>query len=288
MNYLYEHSDILNTPYEAFMFDTFKDSFPVRSHFHPYVEMIYMLEGNMFATCDKTEYYMSEGNLILFFRDSVHSLSASSVKGAKFVGIKFDIARLTVNTSITPKLQTMLSVARGQKARIFFDKEETGQKDFEGLFTECAKELNEKRMGYDIVVHAKLCILMTGIIRIWQKEGIDFTNVSEYVSKEELNIQNILEYIDMHLDENLKVDELAKRCNMSYSHFARSFKEQYGRSCKEHLELLRVEKAEELLKFTDISLNDISNELGYADQSHFIRAFKKLKGITPGNIRSIG
>ena len=45
MNYLYEYSDILNTPYEAFEFDTLKNDFPVRPHFHHYVEFIYMLEG---------------------------------------------------------------------------------------------------------------------------------------------------------------------------------------------------------------------------------------------------
>ena len=126
---------------------------------------------------------------------------------------------------------------------------------------------------------------MTRLIRIWQREGLDFSDLSDYVSRDELTIQNILEYIDIHLDENLKVEELAKRCNMSYPHFARTFKDLYGRSCKEHLEMLRVEKAEEMLKFTNLSLNDVSMELGYSDQSHFIRAFKKLKGVTPGSIR---
>ena len=96
---------------------------------------------------------------------------------------------------------------------------------------------------------------------------------------------NITEYIDLHLDEDLKVSDLAKRCNMSYSHFAKSFREMYGRSCKEHLEMLRVEKAEEMLKFTDYSLSDIAQELGYSDSSHFIREFKKHKGVTPGSVR---
>ena len=59
----------------------------------------------------------------------------------------------------------------------------------------------------------------------------------------------------------------------------------YGRTCKEHLELIRVEKAEEMLKFTDYTLNEIAQELGYADQSHFARVFKNLKGITPGSVR---
>lgn len=285
MNYLYEYSDILNTPYEAFVFDTHKGDFPIRPHFHHYVEMIYMVQGNMFASLNEKEYYLNEGQMLLFFSDCLHSMSASSVKKAVFMGIKFDAARLTVNSGITPRIQTLLNAARGQNARVFFDEEECRENGFEDIFTDCVKELNEKEIGYDISVHAKLCILMTRLIRIWQREGLDFSNVSDYVSRDEITIQNILEYIDMHLDENLKVEELAKRCNMSYPHFARTFKDLYGRSCKEHLEMLRVEKAEELLKFTNLSLNDVSMELGYSDQSHFIRAFKKLKGVTPGSIR---
>jgi AraC-like DNA-binding protein len=285
MNNLYEYSDILNTPYETFFIDTQKKDFRVRPHFHPYVEMVYMIDGRMLATSDEEEYTLRAGDMLLFFRDSVHSFTESSLNGARFTGIKFDSARLTVNTSFTPSIRTMLAAARGQDARTYFRPEESRQQGFEELFFDFVRELENKKLGYDIEVHAGLCILMTKLIRIWQSEGIDFTNVSEYVSREELSLQNIIEYIDMHIDENPKVEDLAKRCNMSYSHFARCFKEMYGRSCKEHLEMLRIERAEELLKFTELSLNDVSQELGYADQSHFTRAFKKHKGVTPGSIR---
>lgn len=287
MNYLYEYSDILNTPYEAFVFDTLINEkfWPVRSHFHPYVEVIHMLEGNMFATVDDKEYYLGQGDTILFFRDTVHSMSASSLKGAKFAGIKFDANRLTVNAGMTPKLSILLTAARDQGARIFFDEGEGIENDFGSFFKECIRELEVKDFGYDLSVHARLCLFMLTLMRIWQDEGIDFSRLHDYVGDKEITMQNILEYIDLHMDEDLRVDELAKRCSMSYSHFARSFKEMYGRSCKEHLKFLRVGKAEEMLRFTDQSLDDISQELGYSDQSHFIREYKSLKGMTPGSVR---
>lgn len=285
MNYLYEYSDILNTPYEAFEFDTAVNEFPVRSHFHPYVEMLCMTEGSMFVSVNEKEYYVSEGDVMLFFGGDVHAMYSSAMKASRFIGIKFDANRLTVNANYTPRLTTMLTAARSQEARIFFAEEENINHGIEECFRICADELKTRALGYDVEVHAQLCRLMICLIRIWQSEGIDFSNVSDYVSHDELSLQNILEYIDLHLDENLKVDELAGRCGMSYSHFARSFKEMYGRSCKEHLEILRMEKAEEMLKFTDYSLNDISQELGFSDCSHFIRTFRKHKGVTPGSLR---
>lgn len=285
MNYLYEYSDILNTPYEAFEFDTLKNDFPVRPHFHHYVEFIYMLEGNMFSTAEEKEYYLKEGDLLLIFPDTVHSMAASSVKGARFMGMKFDASRLTVNTTSIPRLGTMLTAARKQSARVLFEADEHLFPGVYEFVLQCEKELRERKLGYEVSVHARLCLFMTDLIRLWEKEGIGFGNVSEYVTKEEISLQNLLEYMDRHIEEGLRVEDLAKRCGMSYSHFARSFKSMYGRTCKEHLELIRVEKAEEMLKFTDYTLNEIALELGYADQSHFARVFKNLKGITPGSVR---
>ena len=285
MNYLYEYSDMLNRPYEAFVVDTLRDGFPVRPHFHHYVEIIYMMEGNMFATSDDTEYYVNEGDMLLFYDGSIHSMSASSVKGARYAVIKFDASRLTVSTSFTPRLATLLAAARNHEAEAFFRAEMIKDYGFKELFLDCVEELNRRELGYDVIVHAALCIIMTRLIRLWQEMGIDFTEVKEHTPGDELTVRNILEYIDLHMDEGLKVEDLAVRCSMSYSHFARCFKEMYGRSCKEYLEMLRVGKAEELLKFTDMPLYDISQELGYSDQSHFIRSFKKLRGVTPGNLR---
>ena len=70
-------------------------------------------------------------------------------------------------------------------------------------------------------------------------------------------------------------------CNMSYSYFAKNFKQYYGRSCKEYIEFIRVSKAADLLLFTDFDLSYISQETGFSDSSHLIKIFRKWKGVTP-------
>lgn len=284
MNYLYEYSDTLNRPFEVFLFDTAVREFPVRPHFHQYAELLYMTRGNMIARVNEREYFLQEGNFIFFHNGYVHSLLSSSYEKCEFLGIKFDVSRLNVNTPSTPKLATLLKAARDQNARILFD-DDSEDLNFGTYIKECLKEITENSIGFDVGIHARLCLMFLKLIRIWQDEGVDFNNLSSYIKPEELSIQNILEYIDLHMDENLKVQDLARQCNMSYSHFAKSFHEYYGRTCKEHLEMLRVEKAEEMLKFTDLPLSDIAQELGYSDSSHFVREFKKHKGTTPGSMR---
>ncbi|NLG02985.1 MAG: helix-turn-helix transcriptional regulator, partial [Clostridia bacterium] len=70
-------------------------------------------------------------------------------------------------------------------------------------------------------------------------------------------------------------------CGMSYSYFAKNFKQLYGKSCKEYIEFIKICKADDMLLFTDFNLDYISQETGFTDCSHFIKTYKKLKGITP-------
>ena len=100
-------------------------------------------------------------------------------------------------------------------------------------------------------------------------------------SEQNLSFYHILEYIDVHCAEPIEVNELAKQCNMSYSHFARLFRNNYGRSCKEYIQYIRMNKAQDLLLNSDFDLDYIAQETGFYDCSHFIRQYKKWRGITP-------
>ena len=83
----------------------------------------------------------------------------------------------------------------------------------------------------------------------------------------------------------MTVAELAEKFHMSYSYFAAIFKEYYGQTCKEMVLTVRLQKAEDLLQFTDFDLTYISQETGFCDCSHFIKAFKQKYGVTPRKYR---
>ena len=95
----------------------------------------------------------------------------------------------------------------------------------------------------------------------------------------------VSDYISQHYQEDLSVAELAEKFHMSYSYFAAIFKEYYGQTCKEMILTVRLQKAEDLLLFTDFDLTYISQETGFCDCSHFIKAFKQKYGVTPRKYR---
>ena len=69
-------------------------------------------------------------------------------------------------------------------------------------------------------------------------------------------------------------------------HLARVFRAHYGCSPSEYVRMVRVERAAAALRGTDAALASIALEAGYADQSHFTRAFRRAMGVTPARYRA--
>ncbi|MEF3310385.1 AraC family transcriptional regulator [Paenibacillus sp. GYB004] len=72
---------------------------------------------------------------------------------------------------------------------------------------------------------------------------------------------------------------------MNASYLSRLFKEQFGEKFNDFVTQVRVEKAVELLKGTEETVNEIAAAVGYTHTLTFIRVFKKVMGNTPGNYR---
>lgn len=281
MQYLLEYDDTMNSPYEAFEYDTTTDPFPIRPHWHYFMEVIYMREGTGLIECDGKSYIVEKGDLIIFYPEAVHAIYMATNISLKYDVLKFDMNKLYTENSYAPKLRMILNSAnKTAGVEIFFREELIRDYPIAEIFGECIEELQKRDYGYDMVIHNKICYLMVLLIRIWRQKGFD-TDVAITAEAEVNSIHSITAYIDAHVGEQIKVEELADMCNMSYSYFAKNFKQYYGRSCKEYMEFIRICKAEDLLLFTDFDLSYISQETGFSDSSHLIKIFRKWKGITP-------
>lgn len=285
MQELFEYSDKLNSPYEAFLFDTNKTNFPVRPHWHYFAEIIYILEGSVIVSSINDSRTASEGTLVVFHPQTVHSIYPNDDRYCKYAVLKFDVNRLNMSNSYSPKLSYILAAAKDDPCADFlFDNSELNAIAIQEIFMSCIHEIDEKNYGYDLIIQANLSTLLVELIRIWRKKGLDTDHISvSHVEAE--SIHTITEYIDSHFSEPLKVQLLADKCGMSYSYFARLFRQLYGQSCKEYIEFIRICKAEDMLLFTNLDLSYISQETGFSDCSHLIKTFKKLKGITPKQFR---
>ncbi|MEP7136768.1 MAG: response regulator [Chloroflexota bacterium] len=100
-------------------------------------------------------------------------------------------------------------------------------------------------------------------------------------------IRQAREYIECHyMDPELSLNIVAAQANLSASHFSVVFSQENGRTFKDHLTEIRINKAKELLRMTALRSTDIAYQVGYNDPHYFSSVFKKHTGLSPIEFRS--
>jgi AraC-like DNA-binding protein len=96
-------------------------------------------------------------------------------------------------------------------------------------------------------------------------------------------VRRAREYIDAHYDADVSLSELATVVRLSPFYFARAFQKEVGLPPHAYLDTVRITRGRELL-LRGVSIADVSAAVGYRDQSHFTHRFKRLLGMTPGQV----
>ncbi|RUT06388.1 hypothetical protein DSM106972_026450 [Dulcicalothrix desertica PCC 7102] len=112
------------------------------------------------------------------------------------------------------------------------------------------------------------------------------TITSKNKSLTNLQLQQAIEYIHAHLDQDLSLEQIAQVINISPTYFASLFKRATGTSPHQYVIQQRVERAKLMLSKTDIAIADIALQVGFSSQSHLTQQFKRLTGITPKQVRN--
>jgi len=100
-------------------------------------------------------------------------------------------------------------------------------------------------------------------------------------------LQRARDFINVNLEHDPSIAEIAHECGLSSGYFARAFKLSTGVPPYRWLTKVRVERAKELLKNPRCELADIAQLCGFVDQSHFTRVFSRSEGYSPGRWRRL-
>lgn len=105
-------------------------------------------------------------------------------------------------------------------------------------------------------------------------------------SNNDLLVDNIINYLNEHIFETITIEEISKTFNKSPSSIFTLFKQKTGHSLIHHFNLLKIQKACELINLTNQSIKEISFQLDFQDPLYFSRLFKKYMGIPPSQYKS--
>lgn len=104
-------------------------------------------------------------------------------------------------------------------------------------------------------------------------------------NRNRLDIGKIKKYLEEHYTEGITLELTAGNYYVSKEYLSKAFKLSVGKGFSEYLTELRMERAKELILDYKIPLKEVGELVGYVDQAHFYKTFKKFFGKTPGEIR---
>lgn len=126
-------------------------------------------------------------------------------------------------------------------------------------------------------------------LREWEHTAVSiFQSMIDHASEDASTVQTISavkHYIADHLNEEITLSSLAETFHFSPQYLSKRFKEMYQMTVIQYVTKLRMEKAEALLKQTDLPVQEIARIIGYEDDNYFGKVFRKYYGASPTQYR---
>ncbi|MBE6049583.1 MAG: helix-turn-helix transcriptional regulator [Clostridium sp.] len=119
----------------------------------------------------------------------------------------------------------------------------------------------------------------------WSQNYSMFDKHKGIKDKDLENIRDLSNYLKANYSQNITLDSLTKMYFMSTNKLTSLFKEYYGLTITEYLQLLRITKAKELLVTSTLKIGEIANLVGYKQHSSFSELFKQVTGFTPNEYK---
>lgn len=135
--------------------------------------------------------------------------------------------------------------------------------------------INQKKLPFVEVLTSNLIVNILTEILI-QKNSHNAINIliPDY-------IKETMKYIDKNFTKPLTLKTLSDRVNISKFYLAKEFKHYTGSTVNEYIIITRISHSKELLKYSELSVNEIAYRIGLNNVSHFINLFKARENITP-------
>jgi AraC-like DNA-binding protein len=253
---------------------------------HDYIELVYIYSGEATFLIQDRYFYLHCGDLVIIDNTSYHrQLAKPDGTKDRVVILVFqpelirsattngdDVEYLLPFFARNSEFPHVIPAQTGISARIF--------ELIKDIYCELPATTNRARLA----VKTYLKMILLHLVNHFA----DYLGTQKAYSARQNAIDRLhplFEWIEHHCGDPLTVNDASKICAMSISNFMHFFKQVTGQSFLSYLNHFRIAKAQVLLATTDNSLSDISQKIGFCDQSYFGMVFRKLVGTTPMSYR---
>lgn len=257
----------------------------VSYHWHPEVEILIVECGELDITIEGRRYTGTPGDIFFVNSGFLHTMYAQAGKNTVYSAIVFDLSFLSFQMYDYVQSHYLAPLLSGKLK--FPEKLEKAGGSAPALcrMLKNVIVLNEHRLAcYQF--ETKLSLLAVFLAMYKENLFIPESERSQKISREHIaQIKDILSYIREHYQEKIMLDDIACALHLSPKYFSRYFKRQFGHSFTEYVNAFRVEQSLSMLEDRKYSISDTAFQNGFESLSYYVKVFKKIMGMTPGEYR---
>ncbi|MBA9026669.1 MULTISPECIES: helix-turn-helix transcriptional regulator [Bacillaceae] len=253
-------------------------------------ELLYVQQGEAATILDGKHYSLSAGQMIFIPAGIYHQNEVVSSPFAQFIGIHFDFfgdldiqteADIVVNESAVQFDKFGVEAIAESFAPLSMNPLYTPSLSCVQLMKQLVHEFTMRPLGYTLICKALLLNIL-GLLLRTQTEY----NPAHFPMHGD-RILELMVLIEEKPAEMWTNQKLAKHLNMNDDHMSKIFKRIAGMPPGEYVQMIRLRKARLLLRETNLSIEEVGREIGYADIHYFSRLFRKYEGISPSKYRNL-
>ena len=245
-------------------------------HRHADFEFNFCIDGEFDIIIDKKNYHVKKGCTSFIPPMCAHEVP--SHEGERTV--------LTLIVGMSLLNKHFKDFSRTSSTPSVYDLNTDEFKKIKELFFECAEIKHSTEPGAELLMIGNIYKILAYFSKILAKSDKSRNKSSDYRAVE--NIEKAIELIHYNYKEALTLEHVAELTGYSKSNFCKIFKKVVGESFHQALNRRRVECAAGLLSASNMSISDISCEVGFSETKAFCRVFKSVWGVTPGQYRKSG
>lgn len=237
------------------------ESFP---HSHYYTEIFFIKSGTGHMKIENESIPLAANNLVLIGAQVLHT--EFSNPSAPLDYYVLGVEGLKINTDRPVEYSVVNASSNVAQIRQCFDN--------------ILSEMHNRPEGYAEVCQHYLAIL---VLLICRKDHISYELVDAPNSSHECH--KVKRYIETNYHDKITLDSLASNCNLTKYYLSHKFTEFYRKSPIAYLTEVRITAAKDLLKTTNLSIEEIASGTGFSSSSYFSQTFQKFCHMSPQQYR---
>lgn len=281
-------SEVSHKPFSADIFQvSFKkgsvDTKMANIHHHDYYEIFYFLGNEMSYFIENKTFKLSQFDLVFIDKYTYHKSKYKNNSSRERIVTSFDES--TVNIINNPNLRQKIKQLFMYK-KISFPQERNTflLENFKNRLLP-AYAASDSSVG---MMKSKLILLeiLLSIIE-WVDKDIVSIGETALTTAKDKRISQIINYINNNLTSDINLDLLASEFYIDKYYLCHTFKDVTGTSIMDYVNKKRLIEAERLIKYSEMSITEISSYIGFNNVSYFISLFNKKHGCTPNSFKKM-